>query len=250
MPLRIIARLDIKAPNLVKGMHLEGLRVLGSPSNFAKSYFDAGVDEIHYQDIVASLYNRSSIADLVTETAEHLFVPLTVGGGIRSLEDIHTLLRAGADKICINTAAVKRPEFISEAARAYGSQCIVVAIETIQQPGGRHAVFTNNGRQQTGLDAAEWAMRAVELGAGELLLTSVDREGTRRGLDLAFAKQIITRVSVPVVLHGGVGRVEDVVEAAKAGANGVAVASLLHYRSATVRQIKEALASAGEEVRL
>ncbi len=250
MPLRIIARLDIKAPNLVKGMHLEGLRVLGAPAAFARSYFDAGVDEIHYQDIVASLYNRSSIADLVTETAEHLFVPLTVGGGIRTLEDIHMLLRAGADKVCINTAAVKRPEFITEAARAYGSQCIVVAIETIRQRDGRHEVFTNNGRQRTGLDAADWAMRAIDLGAGELLLTSVDREGTRRGLDLVFARQIIERAPVPVVVHGGVGRAEHVIEAAQAGASGVAIASLLHYRSSTVRQLKEAVSAGGVEVRL
>lgn len=250
MPLRVIARLDIKAPNLVKGIHLEGLRVIGAPADYARTYFEQGVDEIHYQDIVASLYNRSSIIDLVRETAEHVFVPITVGGGIRTLDDIRMLLRAGADKVCINTAAVLRPEFIMEAARAYGSQCIVVAIETLRQPGGRLEAFTNNGRQKTGLMAYDWAMRAVELGAGELLITSVDNEGTKRGFELAFAREIIPKVPVPVVVHGGAGNPDHLVEAARAGASGVAVANLLHYRTATVRQLKECLATANVEVRL
>lgn len=249
MPVRIIARLDIKAPNLVKGIQLEGLRILGSPAEFARDYFQQGIDEIHYQDIVASLYNRSSIVDLVKETAEHVFVPLTVGGGIRSMEDIKVLLRAGADKVCINTAAVSRPEFITEAARAYGSQCIVVAIETLRQSDGKHGVFTNNGRQRTGLDAHDWALRAVDLGAGEILLTSVDHEGTRRGFDVAFARTIIPRVGVPVVLHGGAGTMEHVVAAAQTLASGIALASVLHYRTTTVPQLKGHLEAAGIEVR-
>ena len=247
---RVIPRLDIKAPNLVKGIHLEGLRVLGKPADFARMYFEQGADELHYQDIVASLYNRSNILELVRETAGSVFVPLTVGGGVRTLRDIHELLRAGADKVCINTAAVSRPEFISEAARSYGSQCIVVAVETLRQPNGRWAVFTNNGRQQTGLDAFDWAMRAVELGAGELLLTSVNNEGTRRGYETGLLEQIVARVSVPVIVHGGAGTGQHLVAAAQAGASAVAVASLLHYRKLTVRQLKEALQQAGLEVRL
>lgn len=250
MPLRLIARLDIKAPNLVKGIHLEGLRVIGTPSEFARTYFEQGVDEIHYQDIVASLYNRSSIVDLVKETAQHVFVPITVGGGVRTMEDIQMLLRAGADKVCINTAAVLRPEFITEAARTYGSQCIVVAIETLRQTNGRHEAFTNNGRQKTGLNAYDWAMRAIELGAGELLLTSVNNEGTKRGFELDFAKAIIAQAPVPVVVHGGAGSPAHLVEAARAGASGVAIANLLHYRTYSVRQLKEALAAADVEVRL
>jgi len=248
--IRLIPRLDIKAPNLVKGIHLEGLRVLGKPADFARMYFEQGADELHYQDIVASLYNRASIMDLVRETAENVFIPLMVGGGVRTLRDIHELLRAGADKVCLNTAAVTRPEFIAEAARAYGSQCIVVAVETLRQPDGRWGVFTNNGRQRTGLDAIDWAMRVVELGAGELLLTSVNNEGTRRGFEIGLLERLVARVSVPVIVHGGAGTEQHLVEAARSGASALAVASMLHYRKHTVRQLKESLHTAGLEVRL
>jgi cyclase len=248
--IRVIPRMDIKAPNLVKGIHLEGLRVMGKPADFARMYFEQGADELHYQDIVASLYNRSNIMDLVRETAERVFIPLMVGGGVRTLRDIHEFLRAGADKVCINTAAVSRPEFIREAAQSYGSQCIVVAVETLRQPNGRWGVFTNNGRQQTGLDAFDWAMRAVELGAGELLLTSVNNEGTRRGYETGLLEQIVARVSVPVIVHGGAGTERHLVAAAQAGASAVAVASLLHYQKHTVKQLKEALQQEGLEVRL
>jgi cyclase len=248
--LRIIARLDIKAPNLVKGIHLEGLRVIGNPAEYARRYFEQGADELHYQDIVASLYNRSSIVDLVRETAEHIFVPLMVGGGVRTLNDIQLLLRAGADKVCINTAGVNRPEFISEAARSYGNQCIVVAVETLKQPNGRWGVFTNNGRQSTGLDARDWCLRAVELGAGELLLSSVNNEGTRRGFELDFAQQIVSEVEVPVILHGGAGLPEHLAEAAGTGVSALAVGAMLHYKQFTIRELKEHLHSAGVEVRL
>jgi cyclase len=250
VPLRIIARLDIKAPNLVKGIRLEGLRVLGNPAEFAIRYFEQGADEMYYQDIVASLYNRSSILDLVRSAAEHIFVPLTVGGGIRTIEDIRMLLRAGADKVCINTAAIARPELIGEAAKIFGTQCVVVAVEAIKQPSGRWKAFTDNGREHTGLDAREWALRAVELGAGELLLTSVDREGTRKGFDLDFIGSIAGEVDVPVVAHGGAGSIEDVVKVARLGVDGVAVAAALHYGAFTIEQLKQGLAAAGIEVRL
>jgi len=250
MPIRIIPRLDIKAPNLVKGVQLEGLRVMGDPAVYAQTYFEQGADEIYYQDIVASLYNRSSIVDLVRKTAEMIFVPLTVGGGIRTVKDIQTLLRAGADKISINTAAVGRPELLLESARVFGTQCIVVAIETIRQRDGRWEVFTNNGRDRTGLDAYDWAMRCVELGAGELLLTSVDREGTMKGFDLEFISLLARRVDVPVVAHGGAGKLQDFVEVARLGVDGIAVAALLHYKKCTVAEIKQHLAAAGLEVRL
>jgi imidazole glycerol-phosphate synthase subunit HisF len=250
MPVRVIPRLDIKAPNLVKGIHLEGLRVIGDPSEHARRYFEEGADELHYQDIVASLYNRSSIVELVRKTAEQIFVPLMVGGGIRTLNDIHMLLRAGADKVCINTAAVESPDFITRAARAYGSQCIVIAVETLRSSDGRWAVFTNNGRQPTGLDAKEWALRAVQLGAGELLITSVNQEGTRSGFEIEFLKQVVQAVNVPVIAHGGAGTLDHVVDAARTGVSAVAVASLLHYRRQTVRQIKEHLLQNGFEARL
>lgn len=249
MPLRIIARLDIKAPNLVKGMRLEGLRVLGKPADFAARYFEQGADELYYQDIVASLYNRSSILDLVSSAAENIFVPLTVGGGMRTIEDIRMALRAGADKVCINTAAIARPELIGEAARIFGAQCVVVAVEAIKQNDGRWKAFTDNGRGHTGLDARDWALRAVELGAGELLLTSVDREGTRQGFDLDLISSIASQVEVPVVVHGGAGTVEHVVQVARLGVDGVALASVLHYGKLTIAQIKQGLTEAGVEVR-
>jgi cyclase len=249
-PLRVIPRLDIKAPNLVKGMKLEGLRVIGDPTEHAQRYFEQGADELIYQDIVASLYHRNSLADLVRKTAERIFIPLAVGGGIRSIIDIQHLLRAGADKVCINTAAVARPAFITEAASTFGTQCVVVAIETIRQPGGMWKAFTDNGRQPTGLDAIDWAQRAVELGAGELLLTSVDREGMKKGFELDFVNRVSAKVGVPVIVHGGAGKPDDLVAAARAGVDGVAVASLLHYRTQTVGQLKGHLASAGVPVRL
>lgn len=249
MPLRIISRLDIKAPNLVKGMRLEGLRVLGQPAEFAARYFEQGADELFYQDIVASLYERNSILDLLSEAAKHIFVPLTVGGGMRTVEDIRAALRTGADKVCINTAAIRRPELIGEAAKIFGTQCVVVAVEAIRQTNGRWMAFTDNGRQHTGLDARDWALRAVELGAGELVLTSVDREGTRKGFDLEYLSAIVNEVNVPVVAHGGASSIADIVQAAQLGVDGVALASVLHYGTLSVAQIKQGLAAAGIEVR-
>ena len=250
MPLRIIARLDIKAPNLVKGVQLEGLRVIAKPAEFASRYFEQGADELYYQDIVASLYGRNSIRDLVQSTAEQIFVPLTVGGGVRTIEDIRGLLRAGADKVCVNTAAIKRPAFITEAAQVFGTQCIVVAIEAIRQPSGRWKAFTDNGREHTGWDAYDWAMRAVEMGAGELLLTSVDREGTRKGFDLEFIQSIAGHVNVPVVAHGGAGTIGHLGEVARLGVDGVAISSLLHYNVNTIEEIKRGLVDQGVEVRI
>ena len=249
MPLRIIARLDIKAPNLVKGMRLEGLRVLGKPADFAERYFEQGVDELYYQDIVASLYGRNSILDLVSEAAEQIFVPLTVGGGVRTVDDIRMLLRAGADKVSLNTAAIQRPELIAEAGRIFGRQCVVVAIEAIRQPDGHWKAFTDHGRQQTDWDAGDWALRAVELGAGELLLTSVDREGTRKGFDLELIRSIAPDVGVPLVVHGGAGSVEDVIRVARLGVDGVALASVLHYGTMQIPALKQRLAAEGIEVR-
>ncbi len=249
MPLRIIARLDIKAPKLVKGVRLEGLRVIGSPAEFAARYFDEGVDELYYQDIVASLYGRNSILDLVCEAAEQVFVPLTVGGGLRTVDDIRDALRAGADKVCLNTAAVRRPELIGEAGQIFGRQCVVVAVEAIRQPDGRWKAFTDHGREHTGWDARDWALRAVELGAGEVLLTSVDREGTRKGFDLDLIRAIAPDIGVPLVVHGGAGSVEDVVEVARLGVDGVALASVLHYGTLQIAALKEGLAGAGIEVR-
>jgi len=227
---RVIARLDIKGPDLVKGIHLEGLRVLGRPERFARHYYEEGADELIYMDVVASLYGRNSLFDLVSRTASEVFVPLTVGGGLRTLEDIRTMLRAGADKVAINTAAIGRPEFIREAAQAFGSSTIVVSIEAIQRGEGAWEAYTDNGRERTGVDAVAWAREAVALGAGEILLTSIDREGTGRGFDLELTRTVADAVDVPVIASGGAGRAEDVLEVVLAGhADAVALASIVHY---------------------
>jgi len=175
-PIRIIPRMDIKGPNLVKGIHLEGLRVLGQPHDFAKYYYENGADELFFQDVVASLYGRNSMAEIIQKTANEIFIPLTVGGGIRTIEDINNVLRCGADKVALNTAAMGNKDFVRQAAEKFGSSTIVVAIEAIKETDGRYLAYTDNGREYTGIDAIEWSEEVVELGAGELVITSVDRE--------------------------------------------------------------------------
>jgi cyclase len=227
---RIIPRLDIKGPNVVKGIHLEGLRVLGKPERFARYYYEQGADELLYMDVVASLYGRNSLLDIVASTSREIFIPLTVGGGIRTLDDIKTVLRAGADKVSLNTAAIGRPELIREASRRFGSSTIVISIEAIKMPDGRYEAFTDNGREHTGVDAVAWAVRVAELGAGEIMVTSIDQEGTGRGFDLDLTRQIATAVPIPVIACGGAGcvsHVHDVVMEAKADA--ACLASVLHY---------------------
>lgn len=228
--IRIIPRLDIKGPNLVKGIHLEGLRVLGKPEHFARYYYENGADELLYMDAVASLYNRNNLLHIVERTAKEVFIPLTVGGGLRSIEDIRAVLRAGADKVSLNTAAIRRPELIREAAKAFGSSTIVVSIEAIKQRDGTYKCYTDCGRQETGIDALEWALRAADLGAGEILVTSVDREGTGKGFDLELTRQIAEAVPIPVIACGGAGTVEHVYDVITEGkAQAVCIASILHY---------------------
>jgi len=228
--IRIIPRLDIKGPNLVKGIHLEGLRVLGKPQDFADYYYKHGADELIYQDAVASLYGRNSLLDIIERTATRIFIPLTVGGGLRSVDDIRTVLRAGADKVSINTAAVARPELVTESVLAFGSSTIVVSIEAIKNPDGTYETYVDYGRESTGLDAVEWASRAVELGAGELLVTSIDRDGTGKGYDLELTRQIAEAVSVPVIALGGAGKLEDIYDVIHVGrTDAVSLASMLHY---------------------
>lgn len=230
MSVRIIPRLDIKGPNLVKGIHLEGLRVLGKPEQFARYYYEHGADELVYLDVVASLYGRNSLVEMIKRTSQEVFIPLTVGGGLRTLEDITTVLRAGADKVSLNTAAIKRPEFIREAARRFGSSTIVASIEAIRKPDGRYEAYMDNGREATGVDAMQWAVQAAQLGAGEILLTSIDREGTGKGFDLGLTRMIAEAVPIPVIACGGAGAVAHVSEVIEQGkADAVCVASLLHY---------------------
>jgi cyclase len=227
---RIIARLDIKGPNLVKGIHLEGLRVLGKPEHFARHYYETGADELIYADVVASLYDRNSLHDIISRTAREIHIPLTVGGGIRTVDDIRNVLRAGADKVSLNTAAIKNPRIIRDASRIFGSSTIVVTIEVIREGQGPWLAYTDNGREHTGVEAVAWARKAEELGAGEIVLTSVDREGTGLGFDLEIVRKIAEAVSIPVIAHGGAGSPEDVRQAVVAGgASAVAVASVIHY---------------------
>lgn len=230
MSIRVIARLDIKGPNLVKGIHFEGLRVLGKPEQFARYYYEAGVDEMMYVDVVASLYNRNSLQDIISRTAKEIFIPLTVAGGIRTIDDIREILRAGADKVSLNTAAIKRPEIIKEASRKFGSSTIVVTIEAIKQEDGRYLAYADNGREYTGIEVLSWARKVEELGAGEIVISSVDHEGTGLGFDITLTKLIAEAVSIPVIAHGGAGCIEDIKSVILDGkADAIAIASMLHY---------------------
>ena len=230
MSVRVIPRLDIKGPNLVKGVHLEGLRVLGRPEWYATRYYQDGADELIYIDQVASLYGRNNLDEIVRRTAERLHIALTVAGGIRSLDDIQRLLRAGADKVAINTAAIKRPALIREAAQVFGSQCIVLYVEAKWRAPGRYECLTDNARERSGVDVFEWVQRAVDLGAGEILVTSVDREGTGKGYDVELVSRIVGLVSVPVIASGGAGRPEHVRDVVTQGrASAVCLASVVHY---------------------
>jgi cyclase len=249
-PPRIIARLDIKGPNVIKGIHLEGLRVVGKPGEMARRYYEQGVDEIIYMDTVASLYGRNNILPVVEEAARDIFVPLTVGGGIRSVDDIIAALRSGADKVAINTAGIARPDFIREAAQALGSQCIVISIEAKRRGPGTWEALTDNGRERTGVDVLEWAAKAEQLGAGEIFVTSVDKEGTRSGFDHELFRAVRERVNIPVIGCGGAGKAQHVVEAVvQDGLDAVACASLFHYGHCSLPDLKAALASADIAVR-
>jgi cyclase len=243
--IRIIPRLDIKGPNVVKGIHLEGLRVLGKPEDFAKFYYENGADELLYMDVVASLYGRNSLNNIIKETSKSLFVPLTVGGGLRTIEDINTVLRAGADKVVLNTAVIQNPNLIKEASKKFGSSTIVIAIEAIQQEGGHFFAFTDNGREFTGKEVVSWAKEVVELGAGELLITSVDREGTGTGYDISLLNEIASQVDIPLIAHGGAGKKEDVLDLLlQSDVDGVAISSLFHYE--TINSIRTVLADKNE----
>ncbi len=234
MDIRVIPRLDIKGPNLVKGIHMEGLRVLGKPEYFARLYYEQGADELVYMDVVASLYGRNSLADIVERTSREIFVPLTVGGGLRTIDDIRDILRAGADKVSLNTAVINDPDLIAQAAKRFGSSTILVSIEAMRLPDGTYEAYTETGREKTGVDAFEWAVRAVELGAGELMVTSIDNEGTGNGYDLELTRRIAESVPVPVIACGGAGSPGDVRDVLDEGAaDAVSMASILHYGSLT-----------------
>ena len=237
--IRLIARLDIKSPNLVKGIQLEGLRKLGNPNDCALKYYLQGVDELFYADIVASLYERNSLLDIIEKTTNDVFVPITVGGGIRSIKDVEAALRAGADKVSINTAAIKNPLIIKEVSQKFGSQCMVLSIQAKRHSGYWEAYY-DNGREHSYLDVVEWAKKGEELGAGEIMLTSVDKEGMTKGFDVELVKAVTNVVSIPVIASGGMGKLEDINEVVKNGhADAVAMAHVLHYDQQTINSIRE-----------
>ncbi|HWO41070.1 MAG TPA: imidazole glycerol phosphate synthase subunit HisF [Candidatus Eisenbacteria bacterium] len=247
---RIIPCLDVKAGRVVKGVRFEGLRDAGDPVEVARIYDREGADELCFLDITASQENRGIIFDVVARTAEQVFMPLTVGGGINRIEDIRRLLHAGADKVSINTAAVSSPEFVRQAAETFGSQCIVVAIDA-KRVGSRWEVFTHGGREPTGLDACAWAERMADYGAGEILLTSMDRDGTKAGYDLDLTRAVATRVQIPVIASGGAGGVEDILASLTEGrASAALAASIFHYREYSISECKRYLHERGVPVRL
>jgi cyclase len=241
--IRLIARLDVKGENLIKGVHLEGLRVIGAPQDFAKKYYEQGADELIYMDIVASLYGRSNLIEIVKRTASDVFVPMTVGGGIRTIVDVGNLLRAGADKIAINTAAVRRPELITEVSRKFGSQCMVLSIEAKRHGQGKWEIYTDCGRERSGYDAVEWACQGVTLGAGEILVTSIDQEGTRKGFDTELVNSIASMVNVPIIASGGYGQPEDLKRVVQSGADAVAFADALHYNRTNFKDLRSIASS-------
>ena len=259
LKLRVIPCLDVKDGRVVKGVNFVSLRDAGDPVEQAALYDAAGADELTFLDITASHENRDTIVDVVSRTAARVFLPLTVGGGIRAVDDMRRLLLAGADKCSINSAAVARPELVREAAQKFGSQCVVVAVDAKRTPtsagptsagGDTWHVFTHGGRRDTGMDVIDWCRQVVALGAGEILLTSMDRDGTGQGFDLALLRRVCAAVRVPVIASGGVGTLQHFVEGAQAGATGLLAASVFHFGTFTIAQVKDALGRAGQPVRL
>ena len=249
-PKRLIARLDIKGNRLVKGIHLEGWRFLPKhPNEYCYEYYQHGIDEIIYMDAVASLYNRDSIKEIIRKTTENVFIPITVGGGIRSLENAYEILRSGADKVAICSQAVKTPGIISEVAGKFGNQCMVLSIQAKKNVEGRYEVWYDVARERTEMNVIEWAVKGEELGAGEILLTSVDAEGMEKGMDLELISRVSEAVSIPVIASGGLARPEDFVKAVASGADAVAVAKALHYGKVNIEDIKNKAAENGISTR-
>ncbi|MDP2641545.1 MAG: imidazole glycerol phosphate synthase cyclase subunit [Candidatus Yanofskybacteria bacterium] len=249
--IRVIARLDVKGPHLVKGIQFEGLRKLGDPNTFAKKYWKEGADEILYLDIVASLYGRSNLVEILEETTKEVFVPITAGGGVRTVKDAEVLLRAGADKVAVNTGCIKNPELIGEIAKTFGSQCLVLSIEAKRKEDGTWEAYYESGREKSGLDAVAWAIEGAQRGAGEILVTSVDKDGTQRGFDLDLVRSIAESVPVPVICAGGLGKEQDAIDAVReAKADAIAGGAFFHYNEGGIARVKHTLREEGILVRI
>ena len=248
---RLIARLDVKNEFVIKGIHLEGLRKVGDPNELARKYYNAGIDEIVFMDAVAAYYDRNNLSDIIQKACNDVFVPITVGGGIRSVADIHQALQSGADKVAINTKAVQLPSFIEEASKIFGSQCIVISIDAKKVASEKWEVYVDNGREPTGLDVIEWAQKAEALGAGEIMLTSIDAEGTKKGFDIQLNQHVSKALSIPIIASGGAGSNNHIMDLIKsADVKALAVASLLHYNISSINDIKDKMHSEDIEVRI
>lgn len=246
---RLIARLDIKGSNLIKGVHLEGLRVVGEPNAFARKYYEEGIDELIFMDAVASLYGRNNLGTIIEHATRDIFAPITVGGGIRTVDDASAILRSGADKVALNSAAVSNPSLITEIARKFGSQCVVLSIEAKEISPGLWEPLIDGGRERTGLNVLEWVKVGADCGAGEILLTSIDREGTRKGFDVDLITMVSGTVDVPVIASGGMGELIHLSEATGAGADAVAMADIIHFGRKTVSEIRISAIEQGLDVR-
>ena len=238
---RIIPCLDVKNGRVVKGVNFENLVDAGDPVAQAKFYYEQGADELCFLDIAATDENRGVILDVVKKVAQVCFIPFTVGGGIKEIQDFSNLLKCGADKVSVNSAAIKNPKLISEAASKFGSQCVVVAIDAKKNESGNYEIFTHGGKKPTGIDAIEWAKKVTNLGAGEILLTSMDKDGTKSGYDLELIKKITSQISIPVIASGGVGNLEHLAEGLKSGASAVLAASIFHFKEYSIKQAKDFL---------
>ncbi len=248
--IRIIPRLDIKAPNLIKGIQFEGLRVMGKPHDFAKKYYQEGADELLCIDSVASLYNRNNILEIVKDIANEIFIPLTVGGGLRSVEDVKNALRSGADKVAINTAAVKNPNLLRDIAKDFGNQCVVLSIEAKKISSNKWEVYTDNGREKSNKDVIEWVKEAISYGIGELLITSVDKDGSQKGFDLELLEKICNIADVPIIVSGGMGVLAHFDDLLKyTDADAVAIGSVLHYNKLSISDIKNSAKNLNYQVR-
>ena len=249
--IRIIARLDVKNEFVIKGIHLEGLRKIGDPNKLAKKYYEDGADEIIFMDAVAAYYDRNSLSHIVAKACEDIFIPITVGGGIRTLEDIQNALNSGADKVAINTKAIQYPDFLTQASRVFGSQCIVSSIVAKKIASKKWEAYIDNGREPTGLDAIEWARKVEELGAGEIMLTSLDMEGTKKGFDIELYQAIQDIVSIPIIASGGMGKADDAIELLiNSKVDAIATASVIHYNLDSITNIKKSFIENNIKVRV
>ncbi len=250
-PSRIISRIDIKGPNVIKGIHLEGLRVIGDPNSLALKYYKSGIDEIIFMDVVASLYGRNNIFSVINKAARNIFVPITVGGGIRTKNDINSALRNGADKVSINTAAIKNPAFLEESSKVFGSQCIVLSVEAKKRESGIWEALIDNGREKTNINVLDWVKEATKLGIGEILLTSVDTEGTKTGYDIELIDSVCQLVNVPVIACGGAGSIKDIEELIKKDQEvAICISSLFHYNKYSPTELKKKLHDRGYNIRI